>query len=162
MEKKFDEIKKEEIGNSGLIPENKFNPSTQANTPLTLVRTGFNRTAFDATFDTSFTELGVAEQDLSFFDPNLATVDDFFNIYSNLFFLIPKLGEINSHEYLIKESSEYIDYQGNQTEIQALLDEIAELRETNLGLQLDMAEILGAKETIEQAVEDAERAAEEG
>ena len=162
MEKKFNEIKKEEIGNSELIPENNFNPSTQANTPLTLVRTGFNRTAFDATFDTSFTELGVEEQDLSFFDPNLATVDDFFNIYSNLFFLIPKLGEINSHEYLIKESSEYIDYQGNQTEIQALLDEIAELRETNLGLQLDMAEILGAKETIEQAVEDAERAAEEG
>tara|TARA_B100000767_G_C19772667_1_gene540892 strand:+ start:2294 stop:2776 length:483 start_codon:yes stop_codon:yes gene_type:complete len=159
MEKKITDNKLD-IKNLGLIPENKFNPSTQANTPLTLVRTGFNREAFDATFQTAFTELGVEEQDLSFFDPNLATVDDFFNIYSNLFFLIPKLGEINSHEYLIKESSEYIDYKANQLEIQALLDEIAELRETNLALQLDMAEILGAKQTIDQAIEDAERASE--
>jgi len=148
---------KSAIGNSGLIPEDNFSPSTQANTPLTLVRTGFNRESFDDTFNTAFTELGVAEQDLSFFDPSLATIGDFFNIYSNLFFLIPKLGEINSHEYLIKESSEYIDFKANQSEIQVLLDEIAELRETNLQLQIDMAEILGAKASIEQAIEDAER-----
>ena len=145
------------VGNSDLLNNEEFLPSTQANTGLTLVRTGFNREAFDATFNRSFTELGVDEQDLSFFDPNLATVDDFFNIYSNLFFLIPKLGEINSHEYLIKESSEYIDYRANQQEIQALLDEIAELRETNLQLQLDMAEVLGAKNTIDKALEDAGR-----
>ena len=145
------------VCNQGLVPGNDFKPSTEQNTNITLVRTGFNREAFDATFDRSFTELGVAEADLSFFDPNLATVEQFFTIYSNLFFLIPKYGEINSHEYLIKESSEYIDYQANQLEIQALLDEIAELRETNLQLQLDMAELLGAKDTIDQAIQQAQQ-----
>jgi len=125
---------------------------SEENTSVTLVRTGFNREAFNATFNTEFTELGVNEQDLSFFDSNLATVEDFFNIYSNLFFIIPKLGEINSHEYLIKESSEYIDFSANQIEIQALLEEIAELRESNLQLQVDMAGVLGAKKEIDKAV----------
>ena len=83
----------------------------------------------------------------------MATVEDFFNIYNNLFFIIPKYGEINSHEYLIKESSDYIDYQANQLEIEALLEEIAELRESNLQLQVDMAGILGAKQEIDKAIE---------
>jgi|TARA_R110001592_G_scaffold349581_1_gene645028 hypothetical protein len=129
----------------------------QEGTNVTLIRTAFNREAFDATINTKFTELGVAEEDLSFFDPNLATVEDFFNIYNNLFFIIPDLGETNSHEFLIKESSEKIEYQANQEEIQALLDEIAELRETNLQLQVDMAGILGAKKEIDRALVEANR-----
>ena len=130
--------------------------STDVNTSVTLIRTGYNRDLFKNTFDTSFKELGVAEADLSFFDPNLATVDDFFTIYNNLFFIIPKFGEINSHEYLIRESSDYIDYKANQEEIQALLDEIAELRENNLQLQVDMASILGAQQEIDKAIEQVE------
>lgn len=123
-----------------------------------LVREAFDRKEFNDTINTNFTQLGLSQQsdrDLSFFDPNLASVEDFFNIYNNLFFIIPKYGEINSHEYLIKESSDYIDYKANQEEIQALLDEIAELRETNLQLQVDMASILGAKQEIDRAIEDA-------
>ena len=129
----------------------------QEGTNVTLIRTAFNREAFDATINTKFTELGVAEEDLSFYDPNLATVEDFFNIYNNLFFIIPDFGETNSHEFLIKESSEKIEYQANQEEIQALLDEIAELRETNLQLQVDMAGILGAKKEIDRALVEANR-----
>tara|TARA_R100000734_G_C3303267_1_gene93779 strand:+ start:210 stop:725 length:516 start_codon:yes stop_codon:yes gene_type:complete len=149
-----------DVGNSGLLPQKNLKPSQEGNTNVTLVRTGFNKEAFEATFNRAFTELGVGEADLSFFDPNLATVDTFFTIYSNLFFLIPKFGDINSHEYLIKESSEYIDFQANQEEIQALLDEIAELRETNLQLQIDMASILSTKRVIEQAEEISEREVE--
>ncbi len=140
------------------LDDTQLNKSTDENTEVTLIRTGYNRESFSSTFDTEFKELGVAEQDLSFFDPNLASVEDFFNIYNNLFFIIPKYGEINSHEYLIKESSDYIDYKANQEEIQALLDEIAELRETNLQLQVDMASILGAKQEIDKAIEDAREA----
>jgi len=140
------------------LDDTQLNTSTDENTEVTLIRTGYNRESFRSTFDTEFKELGVAEQDLSFFDPNLASVEDFFNIYNNLFFIIPKYGEINSHEYLIKESSDYIDYKANQVEIQALLDEIAELRETNLQLQVDMASILGAKQEIDKAIDDAREA----
>ena len=140
------------------INNTEINTSSDGNTSVTLIRTGYNREEFQNTFNTEFTELGVEEQDLSFFDPNLATVEDFFNIYNNLFFIIPKYGEINSHEFLIKESSDYIDYAANQDEIKALLDEIAELRATNLQLQVDMASILGAKQVIDKAIDDAREA----
>ena len=122
---------------------------------ITLIRQAFDKETFNQTVDTSFTQLGVTEVDLSFFDPNLATVGDFFSIYSNLFFLIPKFGVDNSHEYLIETSSKYIEYQPNQAEIQALLDEITELREQNLQLVLDMGNILGAQEEIDTAIASA-------
>ena len=122
---------------------------------ITLIRQAFDKVKFNQTVDTSFTQLGVVEPDLSFFDPNLATVEDFFSIYSNLFFLIPKFGVDNSHEYLIKTSSERIDYLPNQAEIEALLDEITELREQNLQLVLDMGNILGAQEEIDTAIASA-------
>ena len=93
------------------------------------------------------------EVDLSFFDPNLATVGDFFSVYNSLFFLIPKTGP-DSHTTLIEESTKYVDYQPNQVEIQALLDEITELREENLQLVLDMSNILGAQDEIERLTEE--------
>tara|TARA_R110000796_G_scaffold233440_1_gene351973 strand:+ start:432 stop:830 length:399 start_codon:yes stop_codon:yes gene_type:complete len=123
--------------------------NTTTTTPVTLIRTAFDKEAFDATVNTEFTELGVAEVDLSFFDPNLATTEDFFNIYNNLFFLIPKTG-VNSHTTLITESSDYVGYEANQEEIQALLQEIAELRELNLELQIDQGEILKAQQGLER------------
>tara|TARA_R110000796_G_scaffold128406_2_gene244066 strand:- start:1375 stop:1836 length:462 start_codon:yes stop_codon:yes gene_type:complete len=138
--------------------QTQLDTSSGENTSVTLIRTGYSREAFNSTFNTDFTQLGVSEQDLTFFDPNLATVEDFFTIYNNLFFIIPKYGEINSHEYLIKESSDYIDYQANQLEIEALLEEIAELRESNLQLQIDMAGILGAKQEIDKAIEQGRQA----
>ena len=45
---------------------------------VNLNRQVFNKQKFNDTVDTTFSELGVQEQDLSFFDLNLATVDDFF------------------------------------------------------------------------------------
>jgi hypothetical protein len=119
---------------------------------ITLIRQAFNKEKFNETVNTEFTELGVIDPDLGFFDPNLATVGDFFSVYSNLFFLIPKTGP-NSHTTLIDQSSEYIDYKANQEEIQALLDEIAELREQNLQLTLDIGNVLGAKKEIEKAID---------
>ena len=117
-------------------------PTTGTN--ITLVREAFDKDKFKETVNTEFTQLGVVEPDLSFFDPNLATVGDFFTIYNNLFFLIPKDGP-NSHTSLVEQSSEYINYQANQVEIQALLDEIAELREQNLQLTIDIGSVLTAR-----------------
>ena len=162
MRGKTDNINEEFKSPGGAIPDGNstgLDQSSDENTSITLIRTGYNREAFSNTFNTDFTELGVNEQDLSFFDPNLATVEDFFTIYNNLFFIIPKYGEINSHEFLIKESSDYIDYKANQLEIEALLEEIAELRESNLQLQVDMAGILGAKKEIDKAIEQGRTAA---
>ena len=53
---------------------------------------------------------------------------------------------------LIEESSQYVDYQANQTEIESLLDEIAELREQNLQLTIDMSSVLEGVKDINTAV----------
>ena len=129
-----------------------LNP-VQANSIKTeLSREVFNKTAFNNTVDTNFNELDQLPPDLSFFDPNLATVDDFFSIYQNLFFEIPKFGDVNSHQYLVIESTEYTGFIENQSQIDALLEEIVDLREQNLQLQLDINELMGVKETIDQAI----------
>ena len=119
---------------------------------LLLNRDAFNKTAFNNTVNTNFTELDQLPPDLSFFDPNLATVNDFFNIYQNLFFEIPKFGTTNSHEYLVVESTAYTNFIENQEQIDALLEEIVDLREQNLQLQLDINELLGVKTTLDQAI----------
>lgn len=104
-----------------------------------LRREAFNRKQFDDTIDTSFKELGITNlPDPATFDPSLATVGDFFTIYQTLFYQIPKEGDVNSHEFLIRESTEYTGLVAQQAEIDALLAEIDELREQNVTLVQDM------------------------
>jgi hypothetical protein len=113
-----------------------------------LNRTVFDKDKFNSTVDKNFKELS-STLDPRFFDINLATEEDFFELYRKLFYEIPKLGIVDSHEFLVKESGEYLgDLLTNDT-IQALLEEITELRQENLDLRqgiLDSAGIEGAKE----------------
>jgi hypothetical protein len=108
---------------------------------VNLNRQVFDKTKFNETVDTSFTQL-VSQPDPTFFDLNLATVEDFFTLYEKFFFQIPKEGEVNSHTYLIKESSDYVGFQANSEDIQALLDEIAQLRQENLLLRQEQIDIV--------------------
>jgi len=117
---------------------------------VNLNRQVFNKQKFNDTVDTTFSELGVQQQDPSFFDLNLATVDDFFTLYNRLFFEIPKEGAINSHTFLIKESGDYVGAQQVNEEIQALLQEIADLREENLALRKDNANLIIDNSTLNQ------------
>lgn len=109
---------------------------------VNLNRQVFNKQKFNDTVDTTFSELGVQQQDPSFFDLNLATVDDFFILYNRLFFEIPKEGAINSHTFLIKESGDYVGSQQVNEEIQVLLQEITDLREENLALRQENINII--------------------
>ena len=99
-----------------------------------LNRQVFDKKKFKETINTSFTQLDTGEED-GFFDINLATLEDFWTLYERFFYDIPKLGQINSHEYLAKESGAYAGSDTINEEIQVLLDEIAELREENLQLR---------------------------
>ncbi len=150
---------KPRIGNGNAQLQTGFNlPVTNVTSPQTnaenilLNRDVFNKTAFNNTVNTNFTQLDQAPPDLSFFDSNLATVNDFFNIYQNLFYEIPKFGPTNSHEYLVVESTAYSNVIENQEQIDALLEEIVDLREENLTLQLEIEELLGVKATLDQAI----------
>ena len=109
---------------------------------VNLNRQVFNKEKFNETIDTSFSQLGPQQPDPSFFDTDLATVEDFFTLYDKFFFEIPKEGQTNSHTYLITESTEYVGFQQNQEEIQALLQEIADLREENLTLRQENVQLI--------------------
>jgi len=102
---------------------------------INLGRNVFDKNAFKNTIDTNFTQL-VSVPDPTFFDINLATVEDFFILYDKFFYDIPQFGESESHEYLIKTSSEYINYKQVNEDIQELLDEIASLRQEILDIQI--------------------------
>jgi hypothetical protein len=100
---------------------------------ITLKSQRFDKDKFNETVNKEFTQL-VNVPDPSFFDRDLAVLDDFWYLYDKFFYIIPKLGEIESHQYLAKTSGEYADFATISDEIQALLDEIADLRKQNLEL----------------------------
>jgi uncharacterized small protein (DUF1192 family) len=70
---------------------------------------------------------------------NQPTVDEFFDLYNKLFYEIPTEGEVNSHEYLIKKSSEYINFDEINEQILMLQKEISELRVELLNTQKELA-----------------------
>jgi hypothetical protein len=107
---------------------------------LNLNKTVFERKQYTNVIDNSFTQLvppptTIAEETTE------SKVDAFFNQYQELFYDIPKTGETNSHEYLVKQSSEYIDYQFIDEDVQALLDEISSLRQENLDLNQQIIDL---------------------
>jgi len=60
-------------------------------------------------------------------------------MYNELFYEIPLLGD-NSHEFLVKTSGEYINFDQNSEIIEALQQEITALREESLQLNIQLAE----------------------
>jgi hypothetical protein len=99
-----------------------------------LVKQVYNKDQYQKVIDTSFTQL--VQPTTAATGSTLPSVNQFFDYYNQLFFDIPKFGETNSHEYLIKTSQEYIGTTNVvNDEIQALISEITELRQENLELQ---------------------------
>ena len=94
-----------------------------------LNKTVFEKRQYQKVIDTSFTQLVPIQMTSSV---DTISVDQFFNYYNQLFFDIPKLGEVNSHEYLIKTSQEYVGTTFQSDNIQALIDEVTYLRQQNL------------------------------
>jgi len=60
------------------------------------------------------------------------TVEKFFLDYEKLYYEIPTDGSTESHQQLIKRSSELVSFEKDTADIQPLLDEIAQLRLQNL------------------------------
>ena len=99
----------------------------------------FNKGQYTKVIDTSFKELGVPSiQEQVLAQP---TVTEFFELYNTLFYQSPELGSVNSQEYLIKKSSEYILYDPNEEEILALQNEIAQLRTELLDTQKQLVDL---------------------
>ena len=103
-----------------------------------LVKKGFKSTAYKNTIDTNFTQLVTPPPPIE----ETITVDEFFELYNTLFYEIPPNGDNNSHEFLIKRSSDYIGYtEETEQDIQVLLDEITSLREQLLNTEKELREV---------------------
>ena len=95
-------------------------------------KTVFNKNNYEQVIDINFSQLlnnQVTEDTPSF------TVDDFFQLYENLFYQIPKEGDINSHKYIIQKEADLLGINIDNTNVQALLDEITTLRQELLDTQ---------------------------
>ena len=109
----------------------------------------FDRSAFDNTINTTFTELTSTPAIAP--EPTLPTIEEFFGYYTDLFYDIPKFGEAESHEYLILTSQQYVGPTSADNDlIDALIAEVTELRQENLNLQQELTNnvVLSAEDAL--------------
>lgn len=100
----------------------------------------FNKNTYPKVIDTEFKSLGtktISEQ-----VAEIPSTQDFFNMYNELFFSINQFGPTASHEFLIKTSSEYINYDNDSEIIKLLQNEIAGLRQDLLESQQALADFM--------------------
>jgi hypothetical protein len=97
-----------------------------------LNKTVFGKVTYPNIINTEFTQL--IQTNIEEIDTTI-NIDQFFQAYNDLFFEIPLLGDYNTHQELIKRSTEYIGVTQTSDEIEVLLEEINQLRLENLTLQ---------------------------
>jgi len=99
-------------------------------------KTVFSNTEFGRVVDTAFNTF--KQPDLrGGLDPTV----EFFKLYEDLYYVIDVTGETNSHEYLVRKSSELLNFDTVTEDIQPLLDEIAQLRQENLALNQQILDL---------------------
>lgn len=96
---------------------------------INIQKTVFSTVDFNKVVDSTFKTFiqPIPEEDLD-------TPEELFRLYEKLYYVIDVTGESDSHEYLVKKSSELLTFDRVTEDIQPLLDEIAQLRQENLGL----------------------------
>jgi hypothetical protein len=107
-----------------------------------LNKTVYGKITYLNVIDTQFSQL---LQPQTVVVDNTITIDQFFQAYNDLFYEIPVEGDVNSHLELIIRSTEYTGVNQNAGEIDALLDEINQLRLENLTLQQTIDELTASK-----------------
>jgi len=105
-----------------------------------LVKEVYGRTTYVKVVDTSFSEL-YTPVTASVTVSTQTTVDAFFDAYNELFFQIPATGELNSHEYLVKRSTEYLGGGVVTDTEKAYIEEINSLRQQLLEANTDYLNI---------------------
>jgi hypothetical protein len=95
---------------------------------VNLIKEVYGRNTYTRVIDTSFTELYLPVT-ASAAPTTQATVEVFFDLYNQLFFQIPATGDLNSHEYLVKRSGEYLGGGVLTDNEKAYIEEINSLRQ---------------------------------
>jgi hypothetical protein len=110
---------------------------------IDLIKKVYSKTEYPKVIDTNFNQLGAISVNQQI--TATTTVNQFFQYYNELFYEIPAFGDVNSHEYLVKTSGEYINYDQDSALITALQNEISQLRRDLLASQINLAEVVSGK-----------------
>ena len=105
---------------------------------LNLRKTVLTKTGYSNVINTSFSELVTPPPPLE----ETISVEQFFDLYNSIFYDIPAEGDINSHQFLIERSREYVGVDETMDEeIQVLLDEITTLRQNLLDTEQELIQL---------------------
>jgi len=102
-------------------------------------RSVFNKTTYPKVIDITFKELIPVNQDIEQFQ----TIEYFFQLYDDLFYEIQPTGEVNSHEYMVKRSGDYVGLESRSSDVDALIQEINDLRRQLLEANQNIIELSG-------------------
>lgn len=106
---------------------------------ISIQKQTFDKNNFPKVVDTQFKQLINTNQN----EPvPTFSLEDFFVLYEQLFYQIPKEGDSNSHQYILQKEADYLGVKINTDDIQALLTEITTLRQ----------EVLSAQQTIQSLI----------
>ena len=98
----------------------------------------YNKNRFSKVIDTQFREFALETPPT----PEV-TVEDFFGLYDELFFDIPKEGDINSQRYILNRTAEYLGVKlADDTDINVLLEEITTLKQQLLTTEAEDLRLL--------------------
>ena len=103
---------------------------------IQIKKTVFNNNEFVKVVDNTFSTFKQPDTGAGL-DPTV----EFFKLYEDLYYVIDVTGETNSHEYLVRKSSELLNFDTVTEDIQPLLDEIAQLRQENLALNQQILDL---------------------
>jgi hypothetical protein len=109
---------------------------------IKLNKTVYGKITYPNVINTEFTQLLNAQTEVT---SSAMTVDQFFQGYNDLFYDIPTEGTFHTHLELIQRSTEYVGVNQNSGEIDALLDEINQVRLENLTLQQTIDDLTASK-----------------
>ena len=123
-----------------LTGKNKMDRNTEK---IDLIKKVYSKTDYTKIIDTRFQQLGNISVNQQI--DETVTVNDFFESYNDLFYDIPSYGSSNSHEYLVKTSGDYINFDQDNEIIVALRAEISQLRRDLLQAQIATAEALSGE-----------------
>lgn len=103
----------------------------------------YDRQSFLNTKKLEFKELFIKRTEST----SIPTLEEFFALYNQLFYLIPKEGEL-SHKTIVNQSSEYLGLSNiDNIDISTLLDEITSLREQLFNTESLLAEVQKANQS---------------
>lgn len=103
---------------------------------IPIKKTVYNKTDFSRVIGAQFTTFTqpLPEEDTD-------TEEELFRLYEKFFYEIDVEGEENSHEYLVRRSSELVTADTISDETQLLIDEITQLRRENLDFRRQILDL---------------------